>query len=81
MRTTVSIDDEVLAAAKRKAIERNTTLGDVVEEALRLSLVPRGAETGRLRALPVSSRRGGTRPGVDVCDGAHLRDVLDGIDA
>ena len=35
MRTTVSISDELLAAAERLARERGATLGEVVEAALR----------------------------------------------
>ncbi|WP_237087265.1 ribbon-helix-helix protein, CopG family, partial [Mycobacterium tuberculosis] len=35
MRTTVSISDEILAAAKRRARERGQSLGAVIEDALR----------------------------------------------
>jgi hypothetical protein len=35
MRTTINVDDEVLARAKRLARERNTSLSALVEEALR----------------------------------------------
>ena len=38
MRTTVSISDEQLAAAKRRARERGETLGDVVDAVLRREL-------------------------------------------
>src|ERR671925_32603 len=38
MRTTVSISDELLAAAKRRARERGQTLGEVVDAALRREL-------------------------------------------
>jgi len=36
MRTTLDLPDEVLANAKRKAIEDKTTLTEVVERALRV---------------------------------------------
>jgi hypothetical protein len=43
MRTTVSIDDELLAAAKRLARREGRTVGQVVEEALRRRLADDGA--------------------------------------
>jgi hypothetical protein len=39
MRTTISIDDSLLELAKRRALARRTTLGAVVEEALRAALL------------------------------------------
>jgi Bacterial antitoxin of type II TA system, VapB len=38
MRTTLIIDDGLLRQAKRRAAERNLTVSDVVNEALRASL-------------------------------------------
>ncbi len=78
MRTTISIDDHVLHAAKQRALERRITLGDVIEDALRLALDP-GVErrTQSPSALPVSTRTGGTRPGMDIAAGARLRDLMD----
>ena len=38
MRTTVIIDDEVLRGAKARAVERNTSLSRVIEDALRHEL-------------------------------------------
>lgn len=43
MRTTLDLDDRLLAAAKRRAAERGTTLTAVVEEALAASLTRRPA--------------------------------------
>lgn len=53
------------------------TLGGVIEDALRTVLDPARASGGKPVLLPVSKRGGGTRPGVDVADGARLRDVMD----
>ena len=76
MRTTVSISDELLAAAKRRARERGQTLGDVVDAALRRELAeprPRGERP------PVPVFRGGTgpRPGIDLTSNRELQEVLD----
>lgn len=77
MRTTISIDDHLLRAAKQRALERDVTLGSVIEDALHLILDPaREGEQSR-SPLPLSKRCGGTRPGVDVADGARLRDLMD----
>jgi hypothetical protein len=77
MRTTISIEDHLLRAAKQRALERDVTLGSIIEDALRLVLDP-GRETQKHAAsLPLSKRRGGTRPGVDVADGARLRDQME----
>jgi hypothetical protein len=79
MRTTISIEDHLLRAAKQRALERDMTLGGLIEDALRIVLDPARAGEERPASLPVSKRRGGTRPGVDVADGARLRDVMDEV--
>lgn len=52
MRTTLSIDPEVLAAARRIAADRSTSLGEVISELARKGL----------RAESVRSARGGRFP-------------------
>jgi hypothetical protein len=79
MRTTISIEDHLLRAAKQRALERGMTLGGLIEEALRVALNTAVAKDAKRASLPVSERRGGTRPGVDVADGARLRDVMDEV--
>lgn len=67
-----------MRAAKRRALERDMTLGAVIEDALRTALDPAArTDVAERGALPVSRRRGGTRPGVEIADGARLRDVMD----
>lgn len=78
MRTTISIEDHLLRAAKQRALERGMTLGGLIEDALRVVLTA-GANDAERAALPVSKRHGGTRPGVDVADGIRLRDVMDEV--
>jgi hypothetical protein len=79
VRTTISIEDHLLRAAKQRALERDMTLGGLVEDALRTALDPARASGEEHAPLPVSKRRGGIRPGVDVADGAALRDVMDDV--
>ena len=66
MKTTLDIHDELLAKAKALAAKEQTTLTNMVEEGLALRLRRRNAPTpGALKELPVSSRRGGLREGID----------------
>jgi hypothetical protein len=76
MRTTLSISDELLAAAKRRARERGQTLGAFVDGALQRELSdahPPG------KAPPVPVFRGGTgpRPGIDLSSNRALLEALD----
>ena len=66
MRTTLDIDDEVLAAAKERARRENTTVGKVVSYLARQALTgdaftsPAAKDRGKLRSgfRPFPSRRG-----------------------
>jgi len=76
MRTTVSIDDDLLRRAKQAAGARGETLGSLVEEALRRLL----AETTTRRPgveLPLFVGGTGPRPGVDLTSNAALEDLTD----
>jgi hypothetical protein len=76
MRTTLSIADELLLAAKRRARERGQTLGQLVDEALQHEL---SEESAREDAPPVPVFRGGTgpRPGIDLSSNRALLEALD----
>jgi len=75
MRTTVSINDQVLERAKRRARERGVSLGTVVEDALRRDLSRVGEATARPE-IPVFAGTG-VRPGVDLTSSRALRELLD----
>lgn len=76
MRTTVSIDDDVLQDAKRRAADEGLTLGDLISESLRERLARRPA-TGHGRYTAVVYGEGGTLPGVDLAHNAAVRDLMD----
>jgi len=77
MRTTIRIDDGLLAEAKARAARSGRTLAAVVEDALRAAFAH-----GDLRGstgppeLPVS-RGGRMQPGVDLDDSAALLELLE----
>lgn len=76
MRTTLSISDELLAAAKRRARERGQTLGAFVDAALQRELSDEDRPTA---APPVPVFRSGTgpRPGIDLRSNRALIEALD----
>jgi hypothetical protein len=77
MRTTIKLDDALLAEAKSVAIETNRTLGEVVEDALRERLARRrAAGRGQNTPLPTSGG-GGLMPGVDLDSNASLLDLME----
>jgi Arc/MetJ family transcription regulator len=75
MRTTVTVDDQLLAAARRRARERGETLGQVVEDALRRELAePDPTEPPE---VPVFRGGDGPVPGVDLTSNRAVREALD----
>ena len=77
MRTTVDLDDDLLAAARRRAAERGMTLTAVIEEALAAVLATRPAKDARFR-LRWKPHRGRLRPGIDLADRDALFDAMEG---
>jgi hypothetical protein len=76
MRTTINIDDALLAEAKQVAARTGRSLTDVVEDALRESLHRRHRTARRAVELPVFGEEG-LQPGVDLDDSAALLDLMD----
>lgn len=77
MRTTIRIDDELLARAKARAAENRTSLNKVIEDALRASLNREPVRAKRGDRLPTMKGRG-LRPGVNLNSNADLLDLMDG---
>jgi hypothetical protein len=76
MRTTVSIADELLAAAKERAHRSGQSLGSLVEAALRRELAA-SPSLGELPAVPVFRGGTGPRPGIDLNSNRALAEALD----
>ena len=76
MRTTIRLNERLLAEAKKYAAESGRTLTSVLEDALRETLARRRA---RLKIKPVrlkTVKGDGVRPGVDLDDSAALLDAM-----
>ena len=80
MRTTIRIDDRLLAEAKAQAARSGRTLAAVVEDALRVALARRERRgLDRPPKLPIS-RGGRLQPGIDLDDSAALLDLMEGAE-
>jgi hypothetical protein len=77
MRTTLAIDDEILDAAKFRARSQGSTLGSVVEDALRRYLL-QAQPTADRPTIPVYRNGRGLRPGVDLSSNRAIHELLDG---
>jgi hypothetical protein len=77
IRTTVTIDDRLLAEYKRVAADTHRTLSYVIQDALRETLARRREAAARQPVrLPVIGA-GGLRPGVDLDDNARTLELLE----
>lgn len=77
MRTTIRLDEQLLAEAKRRAAETGRTFTAVVEDALRQSLAPVSAPGKRTPVNLWTVNGRGVRPGVDLDDSASLLDLME----
>lgn len=76
MRTTITISDEIYRSAKARAAEGGRTVSELIEDAVRVALLPPAAERRPARPLPVFGGSG-VMPGVDLSDNAALRALMD----
>lgn len=77
MRTTVRLDEHLLAQAKRHAVETGRTPTAVLEEALRESSGRRPRKPGRAPVSLTTFKGTGPRPGVDLDDTSSLLDAME----
>lgn len=75
MRTTVTIDDDVLAAARHLAAVQHKTLGEVVSLLARQALQRAPSEASVRNGVPLLPRRADALP-VTPADVNRLRDEL-----
>jgi len=81
MRTTIRLDDDLLARAKALAARTGRSLTAVIEDALRAALAQgRSRRTSGRIELPTSGS-GGLRAGIDLDDTASLMEAMDSADA
>jgi Arc/MetJ family transcription regulator len=76
MRTTIKIDDALLAEAKLRAAQSGRTLNSLVEDALREAFARRDAGDVERQELPVF-RGSRLQPGADLDDAASLVELME----
>jgi len=80
MRTTVRLDDDLLAEAKSLAARTGRTLTQVIEDSLRSAMSGRDGNGTAVPELPVV-RGGRLRPGVNLDSMSELLDVMESDEA
>lgn len=79
MRTTIRIDDRLLAEAKSRAAKTGKTLTAVVDDALRVAFAQRDREPVAAPTLPIL-KGGRLLPGVDLDDSAAVLELMEGAE-
>ena len=79
MKTTLDIQDSLLANAKAAAALQRTTLTRLIEEglAMRLAATSKAAPARRKPQLPVMHGKGGMRKGIDPASNRSMLDAMD----
>jgi Arc/MetJ family transcription regulator len=77
MRTTIRLDDELLADAKHLALRTGRTLTAVIEDALREALARADAAPAARPFKLITFSGNGVKPGVDLDDSAALLDRME----
>lgn len=75
-KTTLNIDERLLARAKALALREGTTLTAILEQALRARLAPR-PKGGQQTGFSLPTVRGTAPPNVDIADREAVFDILD----
>lgn len=77
MRTTIRIDEHLLAEAKKYAAESGRTLTSVVSDALREALSRRSVSAKQRRVRLRTVKGNGVQPGVNLDDAAALLNLME----
>ena len=77
MRTTINFDDQLLMQAKAQAAAAGVTLTQLIEDALRASLVHRERAENRGRIRLITTTGTGTRPGIDLDNNQSLLEIME----
>jgi hypothetical protein len=79
MRTTINLPDDLILQAKKAALDADTTLTEIIGNALREALAKRKNGKPRSEFKVNASGHGGLQPGVDLDDTSALLDIMDGL--
>jgi metal-responsive CopG/Arc/MetJ family transcriptional regulator len=77
MRTTINIDNQLLMQAKAQAAASGVTLAQLIEDALRESLIRRENVENRERVRMITMKGTGTRLGIDLDNSQSLLEIME----
>jgi hypothetical protein len=80
MRTTINLPDDLILQAKKAALKADTTLTEIIANALREALDKQRGRKPQHEFKIIPSGQGGLLPGVDLDDTSALLDIMDGLD-
>ena len=80
MRITVNLPDDLVLQAKKAALEADTTLVEIIANALREALLKGRRKQPRRKIKLTTYGEGGTFPGVNLDDTSAVLDLMDGLD-
>jgi plasmid stability protein len=79
MRTTIRLPNDLLKAAKRRAVETGRSLSALIEDALREALASKPERSRKRKAVRLPTFAGdGLLPGVHPEHSARLLDLMEG---
>jgi len=79
MRTTINLPDDLILQAKKAALDADTTLTEIIANALREALAARRQKKAKSEFKIIASGSGGVLPGVDLDNTSELLDIMDGL--
>jgi len=77
MRTTIDIDEQLLIYVKQKAAENNSSLKNIIEDALRDFFSKHNVHRNDIKLETFSGK--GLKPGVDLNNNQSLNDIMDDL--
>lgn len=78
MRTTLNLDDSIVRALKREALNSGRTMTEVIESSLRETLFRKRSAAQKPFRLGMVTIKGSVNPGVDLTDRDNLLDAMEG---
>ena len=78
MRTTLTLQEDVLRLARNRAAREHRPLKDVINDALRVGLTLEQGNVGQRYRFKLKTVKGRTMPGVDLHDRDKLFDLMEG---
>jgi hypothetical protein len=81
MRTTINLPNDLILQAKKAALEADTTLTEIIANAIREALGRREKKNRQKDLRLVTYGKGGVAPGVDLDDSSSLLDLMDADDS